>query len=112
MSVEITITGFPQAVAGITVLSREALPEAIKTLQELGKEIAEEGRANAPVRTGRLKASIQDKPLTDGSTVEASAPYAGFVEFGTSRMVGRAFLSKAVDQAVNRLIATYEAKLV
>lgn len=93
------------------ILSREALPEAIKTLQELGKQIAEEAKANAPVRTGRLRASIEDKPQIDGSIVEASAPYAGWQEFGNRYMTGKGFMSNAVNRVVDKLIATYEAEL-
>lgn len=50
-----------------------------------------------PVRTGRLRDSIEiERERRAVYAVRAGAPYAGFVEFGTSRMDARPFMRPAV----------------
>lgn len=95
----------------MVILSNQARPAAVRTLQELGRNIADEARASAPVRTGKLRASIEAEDTNDGSKVSATATYAGFVEFGTRYMAGRGFLSRAVDRVIDALIRAYEETL-
>jgi HK97 gp10 family phage protein len=63
---------------------------------EWSNKVADEMRRNAPVATGTLKASIQ--VVSDG--VAVTAPYAAFVEYGTSDTPPQPF----TGPAVNRLI--------
>jgi HK97 gp10 family phage protein len=65
--------------------------------------VARQARRIVPVRTGRLRESIHVTPETEAgfagvaqAGVVADAPYAGFVEFGTSRMSPRPFLGPAL----------------
>lgn len=48
-------------------------------------------RQRAPVRTGELRDSIHKEGGGSAATVVASAPYAKYVEYGTSRMSARPF---------------------
>lgn len=111
MSVEITVTGFKQAIDGLQLLTNRAYPLAVKTLQEAGREMADEARANAPVKTGRLRASIGSEDTPTGAIISAKAPYAGFVEWGTSRMTGRGYMSAAAGQVFDKLQALFEAEI-
>ncbi len=63
---------------------------------------ATEARRGAPVRTGRLRDSIAPLPLErrDGQAtagVWAQAPYALWVEIGTTRMAAQPYLEPALE---------------
>ena len=67
--------------------------------------MVQESRRIVPVRTGRLRASIRVGPDREAgrvgaaaTTIIADAPYAGYVEFGTSRMSPRPYLRPAVNK--------------
>jgi len=60
---------------------------------------ASEAAARAPRRTGELAASIH----AEGNRMVASAPYAAFVEFGTSQMGPQPFMRSAGDGAMELL---------
>lgn len=65
-------------------------------LTRIAEEIAQDAKRFAPVDTGFLRSSIQATPAENGkATVRAGAPYAGFVEMGTSRMRARPYLRPA-----------------
>jgi len=76
--------------------------EAFPRLGQVGSSLQMMARALAPVRTGRLRSSIEllltSFPL--GFDVSATAPYAGFVEFGTRRMAPRPYMRPALDSHI------------
>ena len=90
-------------------------------MERLGAAIATEAKRNAPVDTGRLRASIvagNAEPSEYGVSVEVKAgganevddvlvDYAPHVEYGTSRMAAQPFLTPAAYSVVQHL----EAKL-
>jgi HK97 gp10 family phage protein len=51
-------------------------------------------------RTGRLHDSVQERVLGDNLMVEATAPYARFVNDGTRHMEGRRFMEAGMDAAL------------
>ncbi|MEM0445561.1 MAG: HK97 gp10 family phage protein [Nitrososphaerota archaeon] len=52
--------------------------------QEIARLFMDEARAKAPVRTGALRESIRMRREEGGkAVVEALAPYAGYVEYGS-----------------------------
>jgi HK97 gp10 family phage protein len=65
---------------------------------EWSHKVAEEMRRNAPVRTGRLRDSIQ--VTSDG--VEVEAPYGSYVEYGTSHSPSQPFAAPAVNRLVRQ----------
>jgi HK97 gp10 family phage protein len=68
-------------------------------LRNVAQQIVGEAVPLAPVRTGFLQSSIDIHGEGTGYVeVGASAEYAGFVEFGTSRMVARPFLRPVVEE--------------
>ena len=64
-------------------------------------------QAEAPVRTGRLRDSGHVEPGTRRGQhlVVFDAPYAGFVEFGTSRMKANPFFRRAIARSRDEVAA-------
>jgi len=98
------VKGLAETIAGLK-RTRDAVPRAMhEALRRNGFKIVKSAVANAPVRTGNLKNSIG--LLDQGPNqvaVVAMAPYSAFVEFGTRKMTGRAYLGKAVAEHAGEL---------
>jgi hypothetical protein len=96
-------------------------------LAEVGRQMVEEIRASMPFapdasapgeaphsHTGRLLASVNHYVVLDGErwtlVVEAFTAYAGYLEYGTSRVAPRPFLSPVLerwrDQIPGRLLTS------
>ena len=80
-----------------------AMPQA---MSHAGETVAETARELAPRRTGALRDSIvvARDPVTGQATVEARAPYAAYVEFGTVRRPARPFLGPALAASRSAII--------
>ncbi len=80
------------------VTRRRAVADVVTEYAAL---IARDAKARAPVDTGALRASIEARTrgvlLTLAAEVVAGAPYAIFVEHGTSRMSAQPFLFPAFE---------------
>lgn len=109
---------------------RERLMEAVKAGAEV---VAEDARARAPVRTGRLKASIKTRVPKKGLTakVEADYPaggkvrktstkkqkagsreyYAFAVEYGTRKMPAQPFMAPALAAKAPQVMMRMETAL-
>jgi len=76
---------------------------------ECAAAIAEQARADCPVRSGRLRESIGVEVATDpaGAVIEArvfaDAPYAAVVELGTGKSAPQPFLFPALEAQGARL---------
>lgn len=68
-----------------------------KATKKVADMVAEEARSLAPVDTGRLRGSIDVVRDGNNHVVVTDAPYAGFVEFGTSRQPAQPFLGPAAE---------------
>ena len=75
-----------------------------REIQEVGDYCVKRARELAPVRTGRLRSSINMRIVAGGVVVEATAPYAGYVEYGTRFMRPRPYIRPAVREALERLM--------
>lgn len=64
------------------------------------RETAEEMRARAPRRTGRLAASIQ----AQSEGVSVGAPYAAFVEYGTARTAPQPYVRPSLNSIRPRAV--------
>lgn len=77
--------------------SAEALCDNVKS------EIA----ALEAVDTGRLLASAK----ADGNSASVSAPYAGYVEYGTSKMAAKPFMTLALTDTLPRALEIFGEEL-
>lgn len=77
-------------------------PAATQTEKKVAEDAADRMRQMAPSRTGALKGSIRS---TDGDIV-AEAPYAAYVEFGTSDTPSQPFFRPALHEAEQELPKT------
>lgn len=74
------------------------------------KDIQRGARQRAPVDTGALRNSI-DVRFSDGGRsgmVYVGVHYAGFVEFGTSRMAPQPYMTPAIEAALPKFQAAME----
>lgn len=72
----------------------EALAEDMT--REIAAEIADDARRLCPVDTGVLRSSIDWVWEGGAALIVADAPYAGYVELGTSKMAAQPFLRPAL----------------
>ncbi len=66
--------------------------------KHIAEVIAENARQIVPVKTGTLKSTIK---VTGGDTVVAGgnkAPYAGAVEYGTSKRAAQPYIRPAIER--------------
>lgn len=91
----LTVVGVPQLLARL--VRAAALGEAASTAAkaEVAQEVEAGAQQRVPVVTGTLRDSIQAQP----DRVVATAPYAGYVEFGTAYMTAEPYMRPAADEA-------------
>lgn len=71
-----------------------------------GKILRDEAKRRAPVRTGYLRSNITAaKAGRNAADVISAAPYAAYVEYGTSKMAPRAHLRPAIDATMDDMVA-------
>ena len=95
------------------MLPRDIFEEVQNILHDGARRVAERAREIVPVRSGRLRDSI----IVEGGievdvdeafqpiAVVAMAPYARFVEDGTSKMTPRPFLEPALEEIEPEVMA-------
>ena len=108
MSFTVEMTGIDEAKALLKKLRTSLPPGVEKATRGAGQTMQTEARDKAPVDTGNLVKSIQLRMTSATSVeVEAKANYAGYVEFGTTRMRAQPFWVPAFAVAIKQ----YEADL-
>jgi len=97
---------------------RQALEQAMQdAMDETARAAKAAAQALAPVRTGLLRSSVYAQVDARGGgarrvlTLGADAPYAVYVELGTSRMRAQPFLRPAIDQEAPRLTQRLRAAM-
>jgi len=84
-------------------LQRFAKQAFVKKLDAVANEIKIEAKTNAPVKTGRLRDSIDVIIVSENKRLIGSdVPYAWFVEMGTRKQRPRAYLRRALMQVFGR----------
>jgi HK97 gp10 family phage protein len=89
---------------GIDTAAKEAL-------EEEAEAIAEEMRAAVPVDSGELRDSISVDADGSEARITADAPYAAFVEHGTSDTPAQPFAGPAAEAARRRFPLRMAAKI-
>lgn len=94
------IEGIAEAMSSIKSLQHIAAPEMFKIVKKNGAELQQKEMRIVPVDTGNLKRSIllavEDNGMT--STVEPTANYAGYVEYGTRFMDAQPYVRPSYEQ--------------
>lgn len=71
-----------------------------------GKILRDEAKRRAPVRTGYLRSNITAaKAGMNAADVISAAPYAAYVEYGTSKMAPRSHMRPAVEATMDDMVA-------
>ena len=86
----------------------EILKVAQKTMHDVANQIKNDAQRLCPVKTGYLRSTIYYRttaPLR--ISFGATAPYAYFVEYGTSRMFQRPFLRIALQNNQGEFVPTF-----
>jgi HK97 gp10 family phage protein len=113
MSVNIQVAveqGLTAAIQGLI----EDYPEAVgAALMRVAERVLETSNVLVPVRTGFLKSSMGVRQDSNFQvTFYAQAPYAVYVEFGTSRMSARLFMTRSLQQHQEEFPQEVEGALV
>jgi HK97 gp10 family phage protein len=88
---------------------RQAAEVASRELDDRGRRVVARATQLVPVRTGALRSSIGHEVVMAGDrpvlVITATAPYAAFVELGTSRMPARPFIRPALAEVFGHELA-------
>ena len=105
MSVEarLEVVGVKELKAKLEKLDLNLKGKVSERLAEIGNLIEERAKQLAPVRTGRLRASIYSRLVDWILTIGAKAPYARYIEFGTRWIRPRHFLLGAIQENLSKI---------
>ena len=94
----ITFTGVKGAQDALREFDSTISDQVSDFLETMGQIVVEEMQSLVPVDTGALQESIDYSVSGDDLTFEATEPYAGFVEYGTSKMQAQPYFNPAIDR--------------
>lgn len=95
--------------AALAAAGARVVPAAGKAVQSTAGAVRATAQAAAPVRLGELRDSIRVLGAGLSAVVEATAPHAPYVEYGTSRMAPQPFMAPAADTGEAALASALEA---
>lgn len=107
----------------LNTLFKNLVPEMEKAFTNItsqySNDILQEMRSIVPVKTGYLKSTIGGGVSSTTMQLYVTAPYAGFINYGTRRMKARPFFTGPVERqapnmikALNQAFADYIARNV
>lgn len=102
----ISITGIQELQNYVAVLSGTLKTKLQTQVDEIVEQAYQQMQRDVPVRTGKLKKSIKKADSGGGNTmaqITVSAPYAGYVEFGTFRQRPQPFATNAYNFIISQL---------
>ena len=80
-------------------LGTEMVEAMEQAMYESGKHMQEEAKRVVPVRTGRLRDSIQSRSDATTAIVGTDVPYGKYVELGTRKMAAQPYLHPAAEKS-------------
>jgi HK97 gp10 family phage protein len=95
-----------RALNNIEKYSKEVQDKVAKQIAISTLTIESSAKRNAPVDTGRLRASINSEISRVRGGVGVGVKYASFIEFGTYKMAARPFLFPAWNMERPKFIAS------
>jgi hypothetical protein len=117
-SQKVEITGLNEVVRDLRRLKEKDTLKAIRAANfDAAKLVAEQGKAEVPVRSGKLQRSIRPGATQKKGFVRAGTgvrvPYAGPIHYGWLRHHIRPnpFLYRALDKRIGEVFAAYEKQI-
>jgi len=105
IGLEIKVEGLESLFKALNQISNLKKPTA-EAVELYLQKVVSDAKAAVPVRTGTLQQSISWWGSEGEYHVGSPVEYAGYVEYGTSRMAPRAYLTLALTQNVPLLRQT------
>lgn len=99
MNVNVSYDGFAASLADMI---EERVAEGVASAARV---ISEEARQRCPVDTGNLRDSISVETDGQKAVVTATADYAAYVEFGTSKAAAQPFLVPAILESADAAVS-------
>jgi HK97 gp10 family phage protein len=97
-SLSITTKGIKGSQSALKQFEQDIPQQVTDFLETMGQIVVEEMQSLVPVDTGALHDSIDYNVTDTDLNFEATEDYAGFVEYGTSRMVAQPYFMPAIDR--------------
>ena len=96
-SLGLTVKGVKGAQNALKQFQQDIPQDVADFLEQIGQQVNEEQTSLCPVDTGNLQSSIGYSVDGTDLNFEATAEYAGFVEYGTSKMAAQPFFMPPID---------------
>jgi len=93
--------GLAQMQADLMAIGAVSKKSGMEAIIEVAPLIVDQVKANINSRTGTLAASVGWTASSEGVSIFATAPYAIFVEEGTSKQAAQYYMKRAIDQYVD-----------
>lgn len=109
----IEITGFAEVADAVGKYKDALEKEVLDGLMQIGQQAFSDMESNTPVKTGFLKSRWNFQETGNGFNITNDCEYASFVEFGTSRMEGRNFITPPYESMradIDALIRQYSTR--
>lgn len=112
----IKIHGLDNVVRNIRLYGEQSVEDVQRIVQQGAGRLRDHAKNVVPVRTARLKNSIQVtsfKRTSTGAeaTVGPNTEYEMYVEYGTSRMAARPYMRPATEQAFQDMLGMVKRSL-
>lgn len=112
MAISVTVEGVAEAIKALKIYEAKTIAEVKAVVATSAQSIQRNAKVRSPVDTGFLRSSIEIQFFLSGlaAIVEATAEYAGYVEFGTRYQTPQPFLIPSYEEEMpNYLRAAGEA---
>ena len=122
---EIEIVGFRELEDKLSNLDEKLKRALEEALEEIAEKIRDDAKSFAPVDTGALRKSIRVEKkgelqfsvvAGDGGVINPrtgrEVDYAGFVEFGTSRMSPQPYMQPALEKNRDEILKIVKRKIL
>lgn len=107
--VEIKFVGIDGTVSKVQRKALGASKAIHRALGQASALVERDSKLKAPVRTGRLRSSIESTVYDFYATVIPKTDYAVYVHEGTVHMAARPFLKDAMEQNADRIRELFRA---
>ncbi len=113
MAIEISVSIDAGSAIGVLEAAKSKIKSGIEAgVSEGGEIVVSDAKAQCPVRTGALRASINKEASGMTCVISANTEYAAYVEFGTCKMAAQPYLVPALLGNVGAIEAAVAAHVV